>query len=147
MKNVASLALVALVLAAAILGCSSGASSVASLASNPLVSSLTGGIPGLSADQAIGGAGSLLGLAKENLSADQWKKVAGAVPGADQLTKAGLDMGGISGKIGGRSGLDSSFSKMGISKDQADKMVPAMSDYMTKGGNAEAADIFKGAIK
>jgi len=26
-------------------------------------------------------------------------------------------------------------------------MVPAMSDYMTKGGNAEAADIFKGAIK
>ena len=37
--------------------------------------------------------------------------------------------------------------KLGISKDTADKMVPAMSDYMVKGGNAEAADLFKGAIK
>jgi hypothetical protein len=35
-------------------------SAVSSLTSNPLVSSLTGGIPGLSAEQAIGGAGALI---------------------------------------------------------------------------------------
>ena len=145
MRLAASLTLVA-ILSVALWGCGSTSSSIASLASNPMISSLTSGM-GLSADQAIGGAGSLLGLAKENLSADQWKKVAGAVPGADAITKAGLDMGGLSGKIGGLSGMNDAFSKIGLNQDQVNKMVPAMSDYMAKGGNAEAADLFKGAIK
>src|SRR5262245_24608995 len=54
-------------------------------AAGPLLGSLGTAVPGLSQAQAILGAGSLLGLAKAKMPADQFSQVAGAIPGADAL--------------------------------------------------------------
>src|SRR5262245_59217205 len=63
-------------------------------AAGPLISSLTSSIPGLSQAQAILGAGSMFGLAKAKMPADQFSQLSSAVPGTqalvDEATKAGL---------------------------------------------------------
>jgi hypothetical protein len=141
--------LVALVLIVGMMGvgCGSTSSSLESLASNPMISSLTSGL-GLTANQAIGGAGALLGIAKSNLTSDNFKKVADAVPGASSIMDSGLKMGGLSeDKVKSLADLSGSLGKMSLTQDQVTSMVPAMGDFMTKGGNTEAADLFKGAIK
>jgi len=141
--------LVALVLIVGMmgLGCGSTSSSVESLASNPMISSLSSGL-GLSANQAIGGAGALLGIAKGNLTADNFKKVEDAIPASKEIMDSGLKMGGLSeDKVKSMADLSGSLGKMGLNQAQVTSMVPAMGDFMTKGGNTEAADLFKGAIK
>jgi hypothetical protein len=61
---------------------------------------------------------------------------------------SGLKMAGLSAdQVKSLADLSGSLGKMGLSSDQLNKMVPAMGDFMTKGGNTEAADLFKGAIK
>jgi hypothetical protein len=143
------LRLVALVLVVGMMGvgCGSTTSSVASLASNPMISSLTSGL-GVTADQAIGGAGALMNIAKGNLSSDQWSKVADAVPASGSIMDSGLKAIGLSSdKLKSLADLGGSIGKLGLNMDQVNKMVPAMGDFMTKGGNTEAADLFKGAIK
>jgi hypothetical protein len=146
MKVVRFIALAALV-GSSLSGCGSSSSSVASLASNPMVTSLMSSVTGISADQAIAGAGGLLGLSKDKLDGDSWKKVASAVPGADALVEGGLKSLGLSGDLNSLADMSGGFSKMNLSPDKVDQMVPAMGDFMTKGGHAEAADLFKGAVR
>src|SRR6476661_1226607 len=73
---------------------SSAALSGALAPASQLISSLSSSIPGLSQAQAILGAGSVFGLAKAKMPADQFSQVAKAVPGTEALveeaTKAGL---------------------------------------------------------
>jgi len=144
-----SIRLVALVLLVGLMGvgCGSTTSSLASLASNPMISSLTSGL-GLTADQAIGGAAGLMNIAKGNLSSDQWKKVADAVPASGSIMDSGLKSIGLSSeKVKSLADMGGSLGKLGITSDQLNSMVPAMGDFMSKGGHTEAADLFKGAVK
>jgi Protein of unknown function VcgC/VcgE (DUF2780) len=53
----------------------------------------TRAVPGLSQSQAILGAGSLLGLAKAKMPADQFSQVAGAIPGSDALVGEAVKQG------------------------------------------------------
>ena len=80
--------------AAAPSAATSAALSGALAAAGPLIESLTKSIPGLSQAQAILGAGSLFGLAKAKMPADQFSQISSAVPGTqalvDEATKAGL---------------------------------------------------------
>ncbi len=130
MKRIVVVSLV--VVALATLGCaSSTTSTVESLASNPLVSSLTSGL-GLNATQAVGGAGALLGSAQAKLSSDQWKSVTNAVPGSDAIVKEAKNLTGVTGNFGDVSSLGSTFSKLGITSDQATQLVPALTGYVSK---------------
>jgi Protein of unknown function VcgC/VcgE (DUF2780) len=125
---------------------STAVSSVASLASHPLVSSLTSGL-GLNANQAIGGAGALLGLAQENLAAPDWSKVAAAIPQASTLITQGKALGGITGKIGSLGNLSGAFSKLGLNADQVSALTPALTDYVSKAAGPEVGALLAGAIK
>jgi len=144
-----SIRLVALVLIVGMMGvgCGSTSSSLASLASNPMISSLTSGL-GLTANQAIGGAGSLLAIAGGNLDADNFKKVKDAIPGADAIMDSGLELAGLDrDKVKSIADMSGSLGKLGLTNDQLTKVSTGVSDFMSKGGNTEAADLFKGAIK
>src|SRR5512134_2159116 len=55
---------------------------------------------GSTPQQAAGAAGALFGHAKSKLSADDWSKVADAVPGMDGLLKAAPAAGGAAGTTG-----------------------------------------------
>jgi Protein of unknown function VcgC/VcgE (DUF2780) len=113
---------------------------------------------GATPEQAAGAAGTLFGLAKSRLSADDWTKVAGAVPGMNGLLKAAPDMAtGTTGAAGGAaamaskaSGLASTasaFSKLGLKPEMASKAVPILTNYVTKAGGADVGKLLAGALK
>ena len=117
-------------------------------AASGLIGSLTSSIPGLSQAQAILGAGSVLGLAKAKMPADQFSQVASAVPGTqalvDEAMKAGLP---AATQLTGLSSLTPVLSKAGISPEMANQLVPALAQAIGKGGSQSLADAFLAAVR
>lgn len=116
--------------------------------------------------QAEGGAGALLGLAKQRLKPEEFTEVANAIPGTDGLLKVASALGaaGSSGATGtaalgalakgsgasGASGLASlagTFSQLGLSPDSATKMVPVLTNFVKAKGAANAASLLTNALK
>lgn len=117
-------------------------------AAGPLISSLTSSIPGLSQAQAILGAGSLFGLAKAKMPADQFSQVATAVPGTqalvDEATKAGLP---AASALTGPSSLTPVLSKAGITPQMVSALTPALGQAIAKTGGQPLADAFLAAVR
>ena len=121
--------------------------SIASLTSNPLVSSLMSGL-GLNANQAVGGAGALLGLAQAKLPKADWSTLSKVVPGASSLISQAKSLGGIK-KFESLAALAPAFGKIGLTNDQVKSTQGALSDFITKatGGGADLAKKFNDAMK
>ena len=110
-------------------------------------------------EQAVGGSGALFGLAKTRLNPEDFSKVAGAVPGMDDLLKAapkqettsGDPLGALSsmipGKAGGLLSVAGSFKSLGLSPSQALKFVPIMTKFVDLKGGTKAAELLAGALK
>jgi hypothetical protein len=126
----------------------SGASELpASLnAATPLLNSLGAAVPGLSQAQSVLGLGSLFGLAKQKMPADQYAQVASAVPGADALAGEAVKQG-LPGNLGGLSDVTNFLSKSGISVDQVSKMIPVIGNSMAGRVPPETATAFFNALK
>jgi hypothetical protein len=131
MKRIVLTALGLALVAFALVSCASTSSAVSSLASNPLVSSLTSGL-GLNATQGVAAAGALLGSAQSQLTPDQWKTVSNAVPGTDALVSEAKYLTGTTGSFGSVSSLSSSFSKLGISPEVASQLTPTLTSAVSK---------------
>jgi len=115
---------------------------------------------GVTKDQAQGGAGSIFQLAKQNLSVEDFSSIAKAVPGIDQMigtapkiekssgTLGGISsmMGSSSNKLGGMTGLTSSFDKLGLTGDMVGKFTPIILDYVKNKGGEHAMNLLKGAL-
>jgi Protein of unknown function VcgC/VcgE (DUF2780) len=131
-----------LLVAAALQGChtmESGASSASGL-TNTLTSQL-----GVSSQQASAGVGSMLNYAQGRLSPEQWSTVSKSLPGADTYLKSAGDALGA-GKITSAAGLDSAFTKLGMSPDMVKKFAPIVSDYAGKYGSAAAKSLLTGVF-
>ena len=115
-------------------------------AAGPLLDSLGSAVPGLSKAQAILGAGSLLGLAKAKMPADQFSQVAGAIPGADALVGEAVKQGLPSG-LTGVAGLGSFLGKSGVSASQITQMVPVLTGAVKGKVGPEAAASFLSALQ
>jgi hypothetical protein len=109
-------------------------------------------------EQAAGAAGTLFGVAKSRLKAEDFSQIATAVPGMDSLLKAAPTAGGAGGAAsstlsqlgGGASGLAgaaSAFSKLGLSPDMVSKAVPILTSFVTKSGGSKAGSLLAGALK
>jgi hypothetical protein len=113
----------------------------------PMLGSVTQAVPGLSTQQAATGVGSLLGLAQAKMPADQFAKVAGAVPGTDALIqgaqKAGLPTTGLTGL----SSLNSTFSKAGISPTQVTQITSALGNTISSKAGPQVAQGFYSAVR
>jgi len=118
---------------------------IGQLTSNPLVSSLMSGL-GLNANQAVGGAGALLGLAQQHMPKADWSKLTGSIPGVGDMIKTAKSLGGIS-KFTNLAGLSGAFGKMGLTPDHVSQLTPAMGDYVSKVAGPEVGNSFKNAIK
>ncbi len=113
---------------------------------------------GVTKSQAEGGAGSIFQLAKQNLSVKDFSSVAKAVPGIDQMIGAAPKVEGSSSslgklssmmgsnKLGGMSGLTSSFEKLGLSGDMVSKFTPIILDYVKNKGGEHVMNLLKGAL-
>jgi len=117
---------------------------------------------GSSPTQAEGAAGSLFNVAKSKLSAQDWTKVAGAVPGMAGLLKAapaagassgasgaaGLEaLAGAAGGLGGLASAASAFSKLGLKPELVAKAVPVLIQYVTKSGGADIGNLLASVLK
>jgi len=126
----------------------SGASAIPAAvnAAAPLLNSATAAIPGLSQAQSVLGLGSLFGLAKQKLPADQYAQVASAVPGADALVGEAVKQG-LPSSLGGLSDVTNFLSKSGISVDQVSRMIPVIGNSLAGRVPPETATAFFNALK
>ena len=109
---------------------------------------------GVTPGQAQGAAGALFGVAKSKLTAADFAKVAGAVPGMEGLLKAGTPtdpklaaLGALGGNLGSMASALSVMSKLGIKPEMVAKMAPALIKVMQSKGGAEVAKLLAGVLK
>jgi Protein of unknown function VcgC/VcgE (DUF2780) len=117
---------------------------------------------GITVPQASGAAGALFGLAKTRLKAEDFTKVASAVPGIDSLMAAAPAVAGTSGSaatgalskatgaagaLGGLASVAPAFDKLGLKPEMAAKAVPILTNYVTKTGGKEVASLLAGVLK
>ncbi|KSW24531.1 hypothetical protein AOX63_12460 [Pseudomonas sp. ADP] len=121
------------------------------VASTPQTSGLLGALTGqlgVSDEQAIGGTGALLGLAKNKLSGTDYTQLVKAVPGLDKLSGANA-LGGLGGSLGNLGGagakgllgnvdsmgdVNSAFSTLGMDQGMTGKFASVLLDYFGKQG-------------
>jgi hypothetical protein len=130
------------------------------LANNPspeLVGQLTKQL-NVTPQQAIGGAGSLFGVAKTKMKPEDFLKVSDAVPGMDGLLKAAPKVSGgsdpmsqmsaaLPGKAGAVAQAGGSFKQLGLSPEMATKFLPIMTQFLKVKGGANVAGLFGGVFK
>jgi hypothetical protein len=110
---------------------------------------------GATPEQSAGAAGTLFGLAKSRLSADDFSQVSKAVPGMDTLLKAAPAastgaagaLSQIGGSAGGLAPAAASFSKLGLKPDMVAKAVPVLTSFVTKSGGAQVGSLLAGVLK
>ena len=104
---------------------------------------------GINDEQAKGGTGLILKLAKEKLGGD-FSQVSDAIPETDDMMKAAPESGAVGGilksvthvfgcsaeKFGEIAALSGGFSKLGLGKDMVGKFIPIVMNYaQSKGGD------------
>jgi hypothetical protein len=130
-----------LVAVLALSGCSSGLGSASGL-----ISSLTGSL-GLNENQAIAGAGSLLGLASEKLGSQDFQKVANAIPGTTDLVKKAGELTGLGKSFGDIGKVTGALGKLGVTPDQVGKIAGSLGDFAGKAGGVSVKNLLAGALK
>jgi hypothetical protein len=88
------------------------------------------------------------------LSAEDFAKVAGAVPGMDGLLKAApapaaasaIGTSGVA-NLAGLSSVAGAFSKLGLKPDMVSKAIPIITGYVTKSGGSAVGNILAGVLK
>ena len=144
MKRFLSALLVTVALSS-LIGCSStgGKDAISSLSTSPAVSSLVQAT-GVTADQAIGGLGSILSLAKAKVTPEDFSKLTAGIPSADKYMNALGDMGIKSGDIKTPLDLQAAYKKLGMSDDIQQKFTPAAVNYVRSAGGEAAASVLSG---
>ena len=116
---------------------------------------------GVTEDQAKGGAGSILSLAKEKLGDADFSKVAQAIPGMEDLLEAAPEsvglagmVGGLASKIGGGAeklgslaGLANGFKGLGLDFGMVGKFIPIVLSFVQSKGGDSIKNLLAGALK
>lgn len=111
--------------------------------------------------QATGGAGSLFNLAKQNLGAEDFTRVAKAVPGIDKMMAAAPKSEGAAGMLGGASSLfggsapavggvaslAENFSQLGMKAGMVDAFIPIILNYVKSKGGESTMKILQSALQ
>jgi len=108
----------------------------------------------LNQNQAEGGLGSLLSLAKSNLGTAQFSQIADTIPNVDSLlsavpatdTKSGMSgllskAGNLGTSLQGSAMVYDAFSKLGISKDLVAPMAEILKNYLQSSGGDNTASL------
>jgi hypothetical protein len=108
-------------------------------------------------EQAVGGTGALLGLAKNKLAGNDYSQLSKSVPGLDQLagTSALSSLGGLGGMLGSSGGnsavssalgnvqsmgdVNTAFKALGMDSGMAAQFVPVILQYLGQQGAGGSA--------
>ena len=101
---------------------------------------------GVTDAQAAAGTGSILAFAQQRLAAGDFDVIAKAIPGSEKYLGAAKQLlGGAS--ISDKTGLQSAFSKLGMSPDMVNKFAPIVTDYVAKTGGDRAKNLLAGLLQ
>jgi len=144
MKRFLSLMVVAVVISS-LFGCSStgGKDAMSSLSSEPAITSLMQ-TAGVTANQAIGGLGSILALAKSKVTPADFNQLTAKIPSADKYMSALGDLGINGGDIKTPLDLQAAYKKLGMNDDVQQKFTPAAVNYVRSAGGEAAATVLSG---
>jgi hypothetical protein len=137
-----------------------GGNTVAKAADLGLIQLLTKNL-GVTKQQATGGAGSIFNVAKQNMDAGDFTKVAKAVPGINKMMaaapKAGEAesmvgsasslIGGKASTVAGVAGLAGSFSKLGMKADMVEAFMPIILNYVKAKGGEPLMNTLQSALQ
>ena len=121
-------------------------SGLASSMKDPLMGMLTAQL-GVTENQAKGGVGSLLSLAKEKLPATDFTKVANVVPGYAKYMELAKTLGAVAGPLKNVAGLNGALGKLGMSTDTIAKFVPMVTNFMGKAGGSTVTKLLATVLK
>jgi hypothetical protein len=102
---------------------------------------------GVTSNQATGGVGSILSLAKERLPSTDFTTLTKLIPGADSYMNTAKNLGAVTGPVGDRAGLTSAFSRLGMGSDMVPKFTQILSDFVGKAGGQPASNLVMQAVK
>jgi len=102
---------------------------------------------GMSSQQGQAALGSMMMLAQRKLDPGQFQQIAEYIPRYADYIQGARDMGAFSESISTSAQLDTAFSKIGMTPEQAGKLVPAVTGYLEKFGGRGVADLMTGALR
>ena len=115
---------------------------------------------GVTEEQAMGGTGAIFKLAKEKLGDGDFRKVAEAVPGMDELLGAAPEsglagaIGGFASKLGGGAAqlgslasLAGSFKSLGLDSGMVGKFIPIILSFVQSKGGDSIKSLLAGVLK
>lgn len=102
---------------------------------------------GVTENQAMGGVGSELTLAKEKLPSVDFNALAKAVPGSDSYMKAAKDLGAVTGPVGDKAGLQAAFQRLGMGSGMVDKFSGLLSDFVGKMGGGSVKNALAAVLQ
>ncbi|HEU5134876.1 MAG TPA: DUF2780 domain-containing protein [Steroidobacteraceae bacterium] len=114
--------------------------------SNPLMSTLMKSL-GVTQNQAEGGVGSILTLAKEKLAKGDFDKIAAVIPGASKYLEKAKSLGAVAGPLVNAAGLNGALAKLGIDAATAAKFIPAVTSFVGKAGGSRLGALLGSALK
>jgi hypothetical protein len=125
-------------------GCGGG---MPSMSGTDLLTKLLTNQLGVTSNQATGGVGSILSLAKERLPSMDFTTLTKLIPGADTYMQSARDLGAVTGPVGDRAGLTSAFSRLGMGSDKVPKFSQILSDFVGKAGGQPASNLVMQAVQ
>ena len=102
---------------------------------------------GVTSNQAMGGVGSMLSLAKERLPSMDFMSLTKLIPGADTYMNTAKNLGAVTGPVGDRAGLTSAFSRLGMGPDMVPKFTQVLSNFVGKAGGQPASNLVMQAVQ
>ena len=112
----------------------------------PLLNAVGVAIPGLTQAQQILGLGSVFGLAKQKMPADQFSEVANALPGADALASEAATKG-LPKELKGMSDVTKFLGKSGVTPTQVGQTITVLGDQMAGKVSPTVANSFFSALR
>jgi len=120
--------------------------SLAGALKDPLTSMLMSKL-GITENQAKGGIGSYLTLAKEKLAKGDFDKVTSLVPGVTKYMDTAKQLGAVAGPLGNLAGLNGALGKLGMKPETVAAFAPTVTDYIGKAGGSGVTSMLSGMLK
>ena len=125
---------------------SAGLGSLVGALKDPLTNLLMSKL-GVTENQAKGGIGSYLTLAKEKLAKGDFDKITALLPGASKYMETAKQLGAVAGPIGNLASLNSSLGKLGMKPEAVTAFAPTVTDYIGKAGGEGVSKMLSGILK
>lgn len=111
-----------------------------------VVTEVQSAVPGLTPTQLAQGMGGVLYYAQRSMQPGDFTKVKDAFPGSDAMINQGTRLG-MPSEMYGLTSLSGSLKNIGISRDQLNQMIPAMTEVVNEKAGSQVAEKFAAVFK